>query len=274
MDSRSVSQPRTEQYGGSASPHIENAMKVESDHQTKDVATPVSNAESITGAGPQQTETEKAESATEHDGPEAASNETAVYGTRSRNRTSNARPNYAEDQDMDFEFVAPPTKPAPAKSASTSETRRNQQAATDSKRGIPDSSSARLNSANGSDQPEKSPSSGKDPIPGTSTFSTNPPKKRKAGGGTTTGTTSAGTSTPSAVASAQPSTKRQTAKSGYVPPANMSRESNMMTFEKSKGILKKGALVADDGSSLRIDGKLLFLTASPKPQLWLRRLFR
>lgn len=273
MDSRSASQPPTEQYGGSASPHTENAMIVQSDHQTKDVATPVSNAESTTGAGPQQTETEKAESATEHDGPEAASNETAVYGTRSRNRTSNARPNYAEDQDMDFEFAAPPTKPAPAKSASTSETRRNQQAATDPKRGIPDSSSTRLNSANESDQPEKSPSSGKDPIPGTSTFSTNPPKKRKAGGGTTIVTTS-GTSTSGAVASAQPSTKRQSAKSGYVPPANMSRESNMMTFEKSKATLRKGALVADDGSSLRIDGKLRLLTISSKQQLLLRRLYR
>lgn len=248
MDSHSALQPPTKQHDNLTSAQPESATPLPEAHENENAAATILDAANAVGSGPHEPEAQTATTTEEIEGSESAVNEPATYGTRSRNRTSNVRPNYAEDQEMDFELAAPPAaaKTAIAKNASSSG--RNQ-AASDAKRILPDTTSSRFASINGADQAEKSPSSGRDPITGTSTFSSNPPKKRKAGGSATAGAAAV------PAATAQPSTKRQTATSAYIPPANMSRESNMMTFEKSKAFLKKGGLVADDGAVLRVDGK-------------------
>lgn len=175
----------------------------------------------------------------------------APYGTRSRNRAGNHRPNYAEDQDMEFEFAPPPAKPASAKNATVGDMKRNQQLASETKKTAADPSSVRVN---GADQDERSPSASvKEAIPGTSSFPATAPKRRKAAGAANTAITASGAGnnvTPNTTT--QPTAKRPATS---IPLANMSRESNMMTFEKSKGFLKKGGLVADDGTVLHVDGK-------------------
>jgi hypothetical protein len=172
------------------------------------------------------------------------------YGTRSRNRAGNPRPNYAEDQDMDFEVPPPPAKPASAKNATIGDSKRNQQVASEVKNTNSDPSLAR---ANGADHDERSPStSGKEVIPGTSSFSAVAPKKRKAAGAAIAAIAASEAGSTTAVTTTQLTTKRPLAS---VPAANMSRETNMMTFEKSKGVLKKGGLVADDGTILYVNGE-------------------
>ena len=160
---------------------------------------------------------------------------------------------------MDFEVPPPPAKPASAKNAPVGDSKRNQQVATETKKTTTDPSLARVN---GADQDERSPSaSGKETIPGTSSFSTVPPKKRKAAGAANTAIVASGSGNTTANAAAQPTTKRPATS---IPLANMSRESNMMTFEKSKGVLKKGGLVADDGTVLYVDGKNNLLSFFPR----------
>lgn len=240
----SPSQPPTEQPDGHVHPRIESATSPETIQPIVDVAAPAIDTKDATGAGPQDTEVLPSGVSADAENSEPA----LAYGTRSRNRT---RINYAEDQDMaDFDFVAPPAKAALAKTPGVSETKRNQQVASDTKGVVPDITATRFISVNGLNQPEKSPSSGRDPIPGTSTFSSNSQKKRKAAGNAAS---SAGVPGPSATA--QPSAKRQSTASGYVPPANsIDRASNMLTFHKSGAVLRAGSLIADNGTALKVDG--------------------
>ncbi|THZ89310.1 hypothetical protein D6C84_00271 [Aureobasidium pullulans] len=136
------------------------------------------------------------------------------YGTRSRNRP---RPNYAEDQDMDFEVPPPPAKPASAKNATVVDSKRNQQVVTETKKVTADPSIVRVN---GADHDERSPSvSGKETIPGTSSFPTAPPKKRKAAGAANTAIAASGSGSTTANVAAQPLTKQPATS---IPLANMS----------------------------------------------------
>ncbi|KAL1637156.1 putative PHD type zinc finger protein with BAH domain-containing protein [Neofusicoccum ribis] len=91
-------------------------------------------------------------------------------------------------------------------------------------------------------------------IPGTLTFSANPNanvgattqgKKRKAGGAHAAASATAATS---AAPTAPASRRKETTIA-----ANMIRETNMMTFEKSGSRLKRGKLEADDGTLLAVD---------------------
>lgn len=202
--------------GHSASPHPASAAILQESHETGGTTTPVSAADGNAATLRRDLEGLTTSHNTENEGNDPTLNDSAPYGTRSRNRSGNARPDYTEKDENTDDFPAPQSKSV-----------RLQQAASDPKRAVPDAASS--SRSNGF----QSPFGGKDSVPGTSTFPTNPPKKRKAAGATTT-TTAAAT---------------------YIPPANMSREPNMMTFGKSKAILKKGGLVADDGTVLEVDGK-------------------
>ncbi|KAK4962352.1 hypothetical protein LTR28_004514, partial [Elasticomyces elasticus] len=164
------------------------------------------------------------------------------YGTRSRNRTGNARPNYAEDQEMDFELAAPQANTAIAEPAATRLLFRPQQSA--ETRHTPEASFNRFVAVNTNGIPPQ-PSAAKEPIPGTSKFSAVPSKKRKAAGNsTTTGSTSAGPAfTSQAVV-------RKSLSASNTHPV---RETNMMTFEKSRAVLKDGKLVADDGTAIAVN---------------------
>ncbi|KAI5205647.1 hypothetical protein E4T38_04235 [Aureobasidium subglaciale] len=208
--------------------------------------TPAPNtADQPTESGSRQSSSRPADLSSAQDFPDVAMGDAMPYGTRSRNRAGNPRPNYAEDQDMDFEVPPPPAKPASAKNVTA-----NQQDAIDPRTTIVEPSFARVN---GTDHDERSPSaSGKETIPGTSAFSTVPPKKRKAAGVANTAIVASGSGNTTTNAVAQPTTKRP---ASSMPLANMSPESNMMTFEKSKGVLRKGGLVSDDGQILYVNGQ-------------------
>lgn len=172
----------------------------------------------------------------------------ATYGTRSRNRTGNARPNYAEDQDMDFEYSSA------AATSNKKKTAADGAVASDSKRSHDMSRFTAVNSgssANGS--------ATKESTPGTPGAASTLPKKRKAA------VAAAGlTSTPEP--SPAPSAARKVAA-----PASALRETNVMTFTKHKSCLnKKGELVADDGTKLCVNGT--FAPKSPESQFYFSRL--
>lgn len=173
----------------------------------------------------------------------AMATDTATYGTRSRNRTGNPRPNYAEDQDMDFEMSAAAAasskkkgsnEPGVASSSVAGEAKRAQEFARFI--GVNGSGNATPTSnANGS--------GGKELTPG---VATNPSKKRKAAAAPV-----ALTQTPPASNSPAPTASRKVAA-----PSAMARETNILTFTKHRSCLnKKGELIADDGTKLCVNGK-------------------
>ena len=179
-------------------------------------------------------------------------NGASPYGTRSRNRTGNSRPNYAEDRDpdMDFEFSAN-RKPhamtfVDKERSSGTNTRRSSNAA------IPTPPQATTKAA--------SPSSSRDPLPGMSSFSLSgengsehaapaPSRKRKAPGATP-GTQPVATA-PSISAAAP--MRKATSSAAVL----SSRASNLMSFALCRGYLKNGKLKADDGTILSVDGTLI-----------------
>lgn len=176
-------------------------------------------------------------------------NGASPYGTRSRNRTGNSRPNYAEDRDpdMDFEFSAN-RKPqainlADKERSSGTNTRRSSNAA------IPTPPQATTKAA--------SPSSSRDPLPGMSSFSLSgenssepaapaPSRKRKAPGATPGTQPVATASSTSAAAPARKATSSAAMLNATA--------SNLMSFTWCRGYLKNGKLKADDGTVLSVDG--------------------
>jgi len=256
MDSRDVPQRPTDQHdgptsllvGGATSPqHVPSLEKAAGDSAA-------TNALDIAGAESQEPPTRISGPPGEADVSEPVSN---AYGTRSRNRSSKI--NYAEDQDLDIDGISPPVKASAAKNASSGDAKRTHPAASDTKATVPETTFTRFVTANGVDQPEKSPSSGREPGPSTST------KKRKVQGNATL------TNPPP-----EPAPKRHGPNPGYIPPANMTRASNMMFFEKSKAVLRKGSLVADDGTVLNVDGKSYQFPKNPllghKPEFFFKHL--
>jgi hypothetical protein len=181
------------------------------------------------------------------------------YGTRSRNRTSNHRPNYAEDHDVDAEDDSPSNKSSqnPSVAGGSAHTGETDKSVSSTRRrsvqGV-----IRANTPKGSGP---SAVSSKDHIPGMSSFLVNadtttavPPqtKKRKAPGSqvaanSTSGVTSAATLHRTLSHPNSSSTS--------------SRETNMLTFETSQGIVKHGKLTADDGTRLAPNGMY-----NPQPQ--------
>lgn len=166
-----------------------------------------------------------------------------TYGTRSR-RGGKERLNYAEDQDADFDFTSAATTTSyTKKSASAAAT--NAQSTPDSKRA---KESAQPMTTNGTHSSANNQTNAKDPAPGATSTATNP-KKRKA----------AGTATPTNLASTPPVTAALAAANMRKQlPSSLARETNMLSFSRSKACLnKKGELVADDGTKLNINGKRL-----------------
>ena len=189
--------------------------------------------------------------------------EPAPYGTRSRNRNGNHRPNYAEDRELDLDYDTNMNSTKKGQS-SIGQTASRIQAA-DGTRGMGDN--ARRTSMTGpSTSAGKSAvtTASKDFIPGMSTFSLHPEaqttsqppsKKRKAPGGITNGVHTA-----SGHANSSNPTRRASA---VVPTAGGIRESNMLTFESCQGYLKNGKLKADDGTILGVNGMSESITISP-----------
>lgn len=190
----------------------------------------------------------------------------APYGTRSRNRTSNARPNYAEDKDIDmdnYDFY----RGKDGHGGSKKSARQAQDAATNAdalprhgggsrKSGTDDGRTAGL-PQNGSRDHVTSKSGGGD------------------GAGGVGGATGASQPAQSASLSgaSQPSRKRKAAAvvatrrtsnamQGTGPPL---RETNLMTFEKCNYCPEQGRMKADDGTVLEANGKSSNTPLSPPP---------
>ncbi len=180
------------------------------------------------------------ESATPED-PEAAA--TAPYGTRSRQRTSGSRPNYAEDKDvdMDIEMNGLQSKAVLA--------RRNGDVNYQTEEpweGSPRRAFAAVNGV-----PKTATSNAQVPresIPGTSTFAANPTttsKKRKQPGSTTS--------------TAAPTTHSIATKPKWSggPIGRLQPETNMMSFDRCGGYLNaSGQLKADDGTVISANGTM------------------
>ena len=172
------------------------------------------------------------------DGDSAA--DAPTYGTRSRNKGGNARPNYADDRELDLEIEAagriPKSKPKKATAALLG--------AQEEAKVVPANNGfAAVNtSANGV-------LSVKDTLPGMSTFSTLPPapvpsKKRKQPGSNAIASTSA------------PAQAMSKTRVGASSASRLHLETNMMTFSRCRARLNtKKQLVADNGTALAANGE-------------------
>ncbi|KAL8987168.1 MAG: hypothetical protein Q9177_003599, partial [Variospora cf. flavescens] len=208
-----------------------------------------------------------APSAMEPNGP-------SPYGTRSRrNRTGNARPNYAEDRELDMDYDwAPASKKARDSSTSASSTKL--QSEEPENLGV----NTRRRSVTTAILPTPSKGSNsataKDHIPGLSSFSLNlesseapqaPSKKRKAPGALP----AASATTTTTVATAGQSASRKTSKSTT---AAGSRSTNMLSFETSQGFLKNGKLTADNGTVLAVNDHVYLVCEPPGEPYYLARI--
>ena len=178
------------------------------------------------------------------------------YGTRSRNRTGNPRPNYAEDREVEMEYEWSSSKRSQASSAPSMPNNAQPGDGDKSSAANTRRSSTTAPAAPPTNNKAALPSVQKDHLPGMSSFSVNPEpntappapsRKRKAPGTApaTSHTSAAVTQTPA------PAISRRTA---YVPNPKASRETNLMTFESCHGYLKSGRLKADDGTVLAVNG--------------------
>ena len=187
------------------------------------------------------------------------------YGTRSRNRTGNPRPNYAEDREPEMEYEWSSTKKPHAGSGPSMPTTAQSGDADKPLAANTRRSSTTAPVALPTNNKVPLPSLPKDLLPGMSSFSVNPEpstappapsRKRKAPGNVPAlpQTSSAVTQTPA------PNIPRRTA---AVPPnPKASRMTNLMTFENCQGYLKNGKLKADDGTVLAVNGTFNLLAIS------------
>jgi hypothetical protein len=174
-----------------------------------------------------------------HSSPGASGPSATHYGTRSRNRPTASRPNYAEDFEMDFEK---PIHAAARQRATSPSGSPPAEAGHSPDGGKGDSWDAINSNSNGTSTS----------IPGTSTFSANPgvlvPKKRRA----------AQNASGLALSVSGHSSSRRTTQA-----ARESR-SNMFSFERCANKLKNGKLVADDGTQFAVNGMSLFFNEEEK----------
>ena len=181
-------------------------------------------------------------------------NGASPYGTRSRNRTGNSRPNYAEDREPDVDFDFTSGKRIQRAATPTSQVHTGLDKLSEPSTRRPSNPSI----ANQASLPKSTTSTvSKDNLPGMSSFSAYPEtlaapqapapsRKRKAPGAAPP---SQATSTPLQHAVAAPS--RRTVSN---PLSSLTRASSLMTFESCKSYLKNGKLKADDGTVLGVDG--------------------
>lgn len=184
----------------------------------------------------------------------------APYGTRSRNRPGTSRPNYAEDVEMDFEMAQGPTNgntsEPPSRASLAAE---NGQPAPAAGKKAPGAGQGNAPWGSAGSNQKDSPANSN--IPGTSAFAANPPptapqptKRRKNAAGNATNGNHASPAAPTTQAAARRANNGNNNNAAVVP-ANSSRETNLMTFEKSRAMLKDGHLEADDGQKVSVNGK-------------------
>jgi hypothetical protein len=194
------------------------------------------------------------------------------YGTRSRNRTGNSRPNYAEDKDIEMDFDAfPDRKEADARKASgrtTSPTAGDASLPSDApprtnngtaRKPLPTAEPAKVSAASqqrqshAKEQQSAAPANSASVIYGNVNGTAPSSKKRKAAqlGSSTRNGGQSGSAAPS-----QPSAASQR-RNGTAPlrPRGY-QETNMLNFENCGSMPNAdGIMVADDGTELAPNGK-------------------
>lgn len=181
------------------------------------------------------------------------------YGTRSRNRAGNSRPNYAEDRELDMEFEwtsgrKPQGTSGPTVASGLQSGDNEKVSAGNTRR-----SSGTLPNGLTSSNKATIPPTQNNHLPGMSTFSAYPDpsnpsaplaptRKRKAPG-------SLPVPPHSSSVVPQNSTTGISRRTGSSPQASRLRSTNLMTFDDCQGYLKNGTLKADDGTVLAVNGK-------------------
>lgn len=224
---------------------------------------------SAKGASPVQPTAKSSSTSSAADAKDAAGTGPSPYGTRSRNRTGRARPNYAEDKDFDMDFENyPDRKDDPDAKKSTrqsngptipSEVPRT--AVPSTRKPLPNGDGAKQAAA-AKDQPQQNGQTGA-PAPSSSTVApgtnttaattttSQASKKRKAGTQSGVGNVNqpqSNTAHPPAASASSLKKSAGGALTGYA-------ESNMMSFDNCKGRPINDTLVADDGTTLAVNGK-------------------
>jgi hypothetical protein len=192
---------------------------------------------------------------------DAAAEMAAGYGTRSRNRTGNARPNYAEDKDYDVEMYdfdhgknqQDPKKGArQASGAANGETTARGSAG--SRKSLPDDAIKAVSSQAGASSKEQQQAQQQQQSGGSST-GTSQAMTGSGGGLHSSRKRKAAVAAQQANAGTSVSTRRggNGAAAGQNPGSSWP-ESNMLTFSNSNARPQNGQLVADDGTVLEANG--------------------
>ncbi|KAH9219077.1 hypothetical protein DL95DRAFT_521057 [Leptodontidium sp. 2 PMI_412] len=189
------------------------------------------------------------------------------YGTRSRNRTGNSRPNYAEDKELDAEFELPPVV--------KENNGRKAARAVDPASIVDAGQTPTANKASNGAEPDNAlpvQSHYKEPIPGTSTFSANPTangghsKKRKAA----TQAPPHQAHLPGPTQSTPLVVTHRGSMAAYT--GSALEDSNMLSFENCGSRLKNNKLVADDGTVLEVNDHAYLVCEPPGEPYYLGRI--
>jgi hypothetical protein len=193
------------------------------------------------------------------------------YGTRSRNR-GQARPNYAEDKDVDIEMydAYPEKKEEPKKSSRQVSAASNgvgdapkplgpgsrkSAALEDGKSGHPGTTTTTTTTTTNTATKDAQANHAATTNVASGTAATGLTKKRKAAGQANLGSAQT-PSTAAPSASSTPGTTRRGANQAVTSSRTGGyKETNLLTFEDSGAVPKDGRLVADDGTVLELNGK-------------------
>ncbi|KUJ22242.1 uncharacterized protein LY89DRAFT_574599 [Mollisia scopiformis] len=231
-----------------------------------------SNANELETRAPESQPMTKSDSSSSNPPGKDASNSSAgvPYGTRSRNRTGNSRPNYAEDKEIDIELevVAPPFQSS-ARKAKAAEPA---PMVMDSGRPI---STSRKGPGGEAEQSVLMQNHYREPIPGTSTFSANPAaapnshngsKKRKAAN-----QTPASHQSQMSIPNLGPHSTTRGASIAAQGNGTV-QDSNMLTFEACQGRPTGKTLHADDGTILEVNDHVYLVCEPPGEPYYLGRI--
>ncbi|OTB08829.1 hypothetical protein M426DRAFT_162500 [Hypoxylon sp. CI-4A] len=201
------------------------------------------------------------------------------YGTRSRNR-GQARPNYAEDKDMDVEmYDAYPEKKEEDHKKSSKQNGTTTNGTGDAPK--PANSTVRKGATEDSKVNGTSHATTKDSHPTTNatsnsvstTTTSGQSKKRKANAQSTANNAHSHTSTPAPTAPVATGTKRNGVHTTPVPQNTVGyKETNMLSFQSSNALPKDGKMIADDGTVLEANDHVYLVCEPPGEPYYLGRI--
>lgn len=240
-------------HNSADSQHASRATTPQQQHQNSTPARSPSAESSKQKAEGALDESHAGKSSSSAHASDSAMADTATYGTRSRNRTGNARINYAEDQEMDFEYTAAAT------AANTTATTKKR-VATETPTGKP----CHVRSTSTRDNIHESVSAEQKAeahdhfiaVTATATKESTPVVTGSGGGAVgTTKKRKAAANNASTPPASNVHVSASARKLGTAASMGAARETNLMTFSKHKSCLnKRGELVADDGTKLCVNG--------------------